>query len=147
MFILVGIAMTVLGVIYAVAGMPTDIGELRGARRDMESMVNGGAVAIAGLTVMTIGRYIWRGARRRGWRDRLGRLLIIVGYLLVGGALVVLTRFVLQAFGSDGDSTPTVMTGFVITALIALVGTMLILPGLRMTNEKVLMTASASASS
>jgi hypothetical protein len=144
--ILVGVATTVVGLIYAVAGMPNDIGDLQGARRDMEPLVNGGAAAMAGLTVMTIGRYWWRGARRRGWRDRLGRLLITIGYLIIGTALVVLTRFVLEAFGSSGDSSGTILTGLVVTTVLAIVGTTFVIPGLRMTKEQVLMTASASGS-
>lgn len=34
-----------------------------------------------GFLVVTIGRIIWRGARRRGVKDRVGRLLMIIGWI------------------------------------------------------------------
>ncbi len=59
----------------------------------LRPLADGFAVSVIGCTVMTVGRYLWRGARRRGWRDRLGRLLIIVAYLDIGVALVILILY------------------------------------------------------
>ena len=44
-------------------------------------------IVIWGVVVLTIGAYVWRGARRRGWHDRVGRVVIIGGYLLLGIAM------------------------------------------------------------
>src|SRR5262245_42053981 len=49
----------------------SDLGTGPHAREDLGPAVNGFAVFVVGTTVLTIGRYLWRGARRRGWRDRL----------------------------------------------------------------------------
>jgi hypothetical protein len=50
-------------------------------------IADGVALAFWGIIVLTIGRYFWRGALKRGLRDRAGRLLIISGYVLLGVAL------------------------------------------------------------
>ena len=102
------------------------------------------AVIVIGFTVMTVGRYLWRGARRRGWRDRLGRLLIIVGYADVGVAMVVLTRFILSAMG-DADGRGIVVRGLLICLGIALPGVLLAVAGFRLANEVALMKAEAKA--
>jgi hypothetical protein len=108
-------------------------------------LVDGFAVFVIGCTVMTVGRYLWRGARRRGWRDRLGRLLIIVGYLGIGVALVILTRFVLEAMGNDSGGTDIIVRGLIIIVAIAVPGALLALPGFRLAKEEPLMEAEVKA--
>lgn len=112
--------------------------------RDLQPLFDGFATCAIGTTIMTVGRYLWRGARRRGWRDRLGRLLLIVAYLIIGADLVMLTRFILAAAG-EADGRETMFRGLVTFALIAIPASLLAITGLRLANEKVLMTAEANA--
>jgi hypothetical protein len=82
--ILGGIGLVVLGIVAMVEALldpgapPAEGGE---------EFADGGSQFFWGMVVMTIGRYLWRGARRRGVKDRVGRLLIIGGYVLIGVAL------------------------------------------------------------
>lgn len=152
--IIAGVAVMVYGVLAAVSAIPTDgpnmndLGIGPQARRDMEPFVNGFAAVIVGCTVMTIGRYIWRGARRRGWRDRLGRLLVIVGYLIVGTALITLTQAIIAAFSTGGAdaSQQAVIRGLITCVAIAIPGVVIASIGFRLAKEKPLMTAEVKAS-
>jgi len=113
----------------------------------MAPIVNGFAVVIVGCTVLTIGRYLWRGARRRGWRDRIGRLLSIAGYLETGMALFVLTRFILAAFrAGESNSHSVFIHGLLVSLGLSAPGVAMALVGLRMAKEEVLMTADVNAS-
>jgi hypothetical protein len=118
------------------------------ARRDLEPMVNGFAVVIIGCAVMTAGRYLWRGARRRGWRDRLGGSLIIAGYLVVATALCVLTRFVLAALAVDDaeESGRVLLRRLIAYLAITVPGVVLTLPGFRLAREEPPMTAGVGVS-
>ncbi len=140
-----GLALAALTFVGTSAPQLTVLGSGPDAAADLEPLVNGFAVVIVGCTVMTVGRYLWRGARRRGGRDRLGRLLIIVGYLDVGVALVVLTRFILAAVGDDSDGTGIIIRGLLTCLAIALPGVLLALPGFRLANEKPQMKAEVKA--
>jgi hypothetical protein len=140
-----GLALAALTFVGTSAPQLTDLGSGPDAAADLGPLVNGFAVVIVGCTVMTVGRYLWRGARRRGRRDRLGRLLIIAGYLDVGVALVVLTRFILAAMGDDSDGTDIIIRGLLTCLAIALPGVLLALPGFRLAKEKPLMEAEVKA--
>ncbi|MFC4910131.1 hypothetical protein [Actinomadura gamaensis] len=124
-----------------------DLGSGPHARHDLEPLVDGFTALVIGCTIMTAGRYLWRGARRRGWRDRLGRLMVIFGYADVAVALYVLSRFILRALDQGGQETSgqTVIHGLIACALVALPGVVLALPGLRMAKEDPLMKASVKA--
>jgi hypothetical protein len=50
----------------------------------LAAMVGAASLVVWGIVVFTLGRYLWRAAGRRGWRDRLGRVLITAGHVLVG---------------------------------------------------------------
>ncbi|MEU9839336.1 hypothetical protein AB0C69_08970 [Actinomadura sp. NPDC048032] len=152
LLIVVGAAAMVLGFLYDVqsilgADLGPDLGSegLSGAGPAMEPLVNGFTVVIVGTTVLTIGRYLWRGARRRGARDRIGRLLIILGHLVVCAALVAFTRFLLSALdtGDPGEGEKIVFRGLVVCAAVCVPGLLLALPGLRMARERPLMEAEA----
>ncbi|TDX03095.1 hypothetical protein [Kribbella sp. VKM Ac-2566] len=54
---------------------------------DSQAFADADGTVVWGFVILTIGAYIWRGAKRRGVLDRGGRLAIIAGYLLVGVAL------------------------------------------------------------
>lgn len=152
--IIIGVVLTLLGLIWAFQAMPdagpqlSDLDAGPDARRDLAPMADGFSVVVAGCTVLTVGRYLWRGARRRGWRDRLGRLMLIIGYVLVATALIVLTRFALAALGNGDpdESTRIILTGLIACAAIATPGVLLAMPGMRLANEQPLMNAEASAS-
>jgi hypothetical protein len=105
-------------------------------------MFDGFAAIVIGFTGLTIGRYLWRGARRRGWRDRLGRFLIIVGYIAVAVAFVVLTRYIIDAMG-DPEGRTIVVRGLLVFLAIALPAVLLMLPGFRLAREVALMKAEA----
>ena len=94
---------------------------------------------------MTVGRYLWRGARRRGWRDRLGRLFLVITVLAVGTGMVVLTRLIVAAMDESDGTASRFLRGLVVFALIAIPASLLGSVGLRLADEKVLMTASAKA--
>jgi hypothetical protein len=111
---------------------------------DFGPFLDGFAVIVIGFTVLTIGRYLWRGRQLRGWRDRLGRLLIIVGYVVIAVAMVVLTRFILAAMG-DSDGRDIVFQGLLVCLAIAVPGVVLALVGLRLAKEVALMKAQARA--
>ena len=74
---------------------------VRGVRRVLDTMelpnqfAGSGPAASAdatstvvwGAVIVTVGTYLWRAGRRHGFHDRAGRILIIVGYVLIGIAL------------------------------------------------------------
>jgi hypothetical protein len=140
-----GLAWAALAVVGVEAPQPGDLGSGPDSAGELKPLVDGFAVFVIGCTVMTVGRYLWRGARRRGWRDRLGRLLIIAGYLDIGAALVVLTRFILEALGDTSDGTGTIVHGLITVLVIAVPGVLLALPGLRLAREEPLMNADVRA--
>jgi hypothetical protein len=80
-----GIGVTIYGIAYAVQ-IVRGFDPFRGDGPPVK-IADGAALAFWGIIVFTIGRYFWRGARKRGPRDRFGRLLIISGYVLLGVAL------------------------------------------------------------
>ena len=80
-----GIGLTIYGLAYAVQIM-RGFDPFRGDGPPVK-IADGMALAFWGIIIFTIGRYFWRGARKRGLRDRFGRLLIIIGYALLGIAL------------------------------------------------------------
>lgn len=113
------------------------------AQADAASLVAWGAVTL------TVGAYIWRGARRVGARDRLGRLMIIAGYLLLGMAM---SQSVHSAVGLWTADQPEQNQQVLDTSMIQFLGwgvpaALLVFLGTRMAGEKVLMTASTDVSS
>jgi hypothetical protein len=151
LFIVVGFVVMLSGVAYAFASIVgVDMPDLAAARsgpnaaEDFGPFLDGFAVIVIGFTVLTIGRYLWRGRRLRGFRDRLGRLLIIVGYIVVAVAMVVLTRFILDAMG-DSDGRNIVFQGLLVCLIIAVPGVILAMVGLRLAKEVALMQADAKA--
>lgn len=123
----------------------SDLGSGPDAAGELKPLADGFAVFVIGCTVMTVGRYLWRGARRRGWRDRLGRLLIILGYLDIGVALVILTRFILEAMGDGSGGTGIIVRGLITVLAISVPGALLALPGFRLAKEVPLMEAEVKA--
>jgi hypothetical protein len=54
------------------------------SKRNSRALADAEGLVIWGFVIFTIGCYIWRGARRRGWQDRSGRILLSIGYLVIG---------------------------------------------------------------
>ncbi|TCC32839.1 hypothetical protein [Kribbella speibonae] len=90
-FRVLGLAVMVLGLINTIRGVGAvlatmdlpDPYSVPGAR----AIADAAGAVVWGAMILTIGAYIWRGAKRRGARDRGGRLLIVAGYVLVAVAL------------------------------------------------------------
>jgi hypothetical protein len=111
------------------------------------AVADGAALIFWGIIVFTIGRYFWRGARRRGARDRFGRLLIIVGYLLVGAGLDAGAHAGVQLWNSrtDDDMQSAVIHAMLMFLLWAVPGAALATIGFKLANEVALATAEANA--
>jgi hypothetical protein len=140
-----GVVLTIVGLGYAV----TVITGYDALNEDGPPVKIADAMALAfwGILVFTIGRYFWRGARKRGARDRFGRLLIIVGYVLLG---VGLDRGVHAAVGLWGTTDEqagqsAVLHTVVVVAVWGVPAAILAGIGFRMANEKALATASVHA--
>jgi hypothetical protein len=153
LLVLVGVVVMVGGLAWAVlpflddrVPQLSDLGVRPDPREDLQPLFDGFATFAIGTTVLTVGRYLWRGARRRGWRDRLGRLLLIIGYLTIGADMVLLTRFALAAMGEFDGGGETMIRGMIIFALVAIPAAALVTIGLRLAKEEPLMEASAEAS-
>ncbi|RRR96476.1 hypothetical protein [Glycomyces terrestris] len=99
----------------------------------------GATTVVWGAVTFTIGCYIWRAARRRGAKDRFGRLLIIAGYVLVGfgleAAVDVMTAMIQ---GNDGRSA------VLEAAVWAVPGAILGAIGMKMADEIAIMTATVN---
>ncbi len=149
LFWIVGIAIVVIGLAIMAVGVMATINcyqqpdPLQG---DGLSKIADATLRVAqGGVIMTIGRYIFRGARRRGARDRFGRLLIIAGHILVGIAFTEAVPIIgrLRLSTSQGQAE-SISNDFIITfACWALPGAILALIGTRMAHEEQLMDASA----
>jgi hypothetical protein len=145
LLIVVGTGMTIVGFLFAVRVI-TEFDVLQGDGPPVET-ADGMAMAFWGVIVLTIGRYFWRGARKRGLRDRTGRLLIIASYVLLG---IGLDRGVHAAVGMwdtakvDGGQSAAI-GAIVALALWAVPASILSSIGFKLANEKALATAEAKA--
>jgi len=145
LLIVAGIVATIAGLAYA-ASVITSYDAFAGDGPPVE-MADGAALAFWGILVFTIGRYFWRGARKRGARDRFGRLLIILGYVLLG---VGLDRGVHAAVGlwgaTDEQSGQSALVHTIGTVAVwGVPAAILAAIGFRLANEKALATASVKA--
>ncbi|GAA1642801.1 hypothetical protein GCM10009744_36310 [Kribbella alba] len=94
--------------------------------------------------MFTIGRYLWRGARKRGIRDRFGRLLIIGAYVLLGFGLDTGVHNAVGLWTSG--SAESVLVRTLVTFLLwgvaaSIIGTI----GIKLADEKILAKASMKA--
>jgi hypothetical protein len=154
LFNLVGVVLIVAGLGLAIYGLVAAVGvmqsfdPLHGDDGPPLGMVDGMTTAFWGVIVFTIGRYFWRGARRRGARDRFGRVLIIAGYLLVGVALDAGMHAASGLWTTSGTGREVVVRTLVTFLVWGIPGSVLAAIGFKLANEKALakaeMTASAS---
>ena len=101
-----------------------------------------------GVVILTVGLYVWRGARRRGWQDRLGRVIIVAGYLLLGVALSQMLHTAVDLWAAD---SPGEGEEVLVETMVRFVGwgapaSLLVYVGTRLAHEKILLTAHANAS-
>ncbi|CUR55842.1 membrane hypothetical protein [metagenome] len=147
LFWLVGAAVALVGLAVIAQGVRA-VSELdsgpQGFTRE-GALETGDAVSTVtwGVVILVNGVYIWRGARRRGARDRLGRLLILGGYLLLGVALsgavhegtMPLSASEVQ---TDDNSTNSAMLPYLAWGVPA---AFLVWVGVKLAHERILMTA------
>ncbi|MEI8410213.1 MULTISPECIES: hypothetical protein [unclassified Kribbella] len=152
LFNLVGVLLIVAGCGLTIYGLATAVEIVRGFdpfRGDGPpvAVADGMALAFWGIIVFTIGRYFWRGARKRGGRDRFGRLLIIVGYLLLGvgldGGLHAAAG--LMSASSEATARSAVIEALITTFVWGVPGSILAAIGFRLADEKALAKASVRA--
>ncbi|MFI9380075.1 hypothetical protein [Kutzneria sp. NPDC052558] len=148
LFNLIGVLLIVGGVALTVYGLLSAFQVIRGfdAFRDDAPpfrVADYTAAAFWGIIVLTIGRYFWRGARRRGARDRFGRLLIICGYLLLGVALDrgVHAAVRLWSARSEAAIQSAGLNTLAVVALWGIPASVLAIIGFRLANEKALAKA------
>lgn len=100
-----------------------------------------------GAAVLVNGVYVWRGARWRGLRDRLGRLLIIVGYGILGVALNKCIHSAVKLWTTTSEQASNdVLTRTMLTFLVwGAPAALLVWLGTKLALEKVLMTVEVNA--
>ncbi|WP_254791124.1 hypothetical protein [Blastococcus tunisiensis] len=111
-----------------------------------QALADGASRVTWGAVVFTIGCYIWRAARRRGGRDRLGRALIIAGYVLLGVGLDRTLHSVVGIWAVPTDEGTDVL----VEAMLNFLGwgvpaAFLVWLGVDLADEEVIMTASFEA--
>lgn len=150
LFIAAGIVVFVAGIGLAAHGVADLVGVFRSVPSPLQgsgplAIADGTALVSWGCIVLTEGRYLWRAARRRGWRDRLGRVLTIVGYLMLGYGIDQALHVGVHLWGADSPAEgQRVALEFAITfGAYGLLAVLFVLPGLKLANEKILLKASA----
>lgn len=136
----VGVAVAVAG-----AGEVMDAANLpdpfhgRGARAQADAA----STVVWGAVTLTIGAYIWRGAKKRGWKDRGGRLVIIAGYLLIGAAMSETLHVGVGLWSATTESEGDNVLDAVMATFLAwgAPGALLVFVGTKLAKEKILMTA------
>ncbi|WP_405061389.1 hypothetical protein OG474_07020 [Kribbella sp. NBC_01505] len=153
LFNLAGLVLIVAGLGLLLYGVARAFMAVAGAgpgssTNDLFLVVDNFLLAIWGSLIFTFGRYLWRGARRRGFRDRFGRLLIIVGYGLIGIAVTVGFHSATDLWftGPDEDALhAVVIRSMVIIAVIGFPGSALCAIGFRLAREEALAHFEAKA--
>lgn len=151
LFNLIGVLLIVGGIALLVYGLLSAFQAIQGFNgfRDAGPPVRIAdytAAAFWGVITLTIGRYFWRGARKRGARDRFGRLLIICGYLLLGVALDrgVHTAVGLMSASSEASVETGGLTILLAVLLWAVPAAVLAMIGFKLAGEKPLAKAEVS---
>lgn len=151
-FWLTGSVVAVVGVVVVVAGAL----EVAETLRQVDPFTGRGPRATAdavssvtwGAVVLTVGAYLWRGARRRGVRDRAGRLVIIVGYVLLGVAMSRSLHVAVRMWRAATEEAAREVTLDAMVVFLAwgVPAALLVLLGTRLAQEKVLMTVQGGIS-
>ncbi|TDD54661.1 hypothetical protein E1263_26780 [Kribbella antibiotica] len=142
--IVAGLALLLYGVVRSFAAVAA-VGP-NSSIDDLVPIVGNLLIGMWGGLIFTFGRYLWRGARKRGFRDRFGRLLIILGYGLIGIALTVGLVSAMDGWsaGFDGDALQEIgIRSVLIIAVIGFPGAALCGIGFRLAREQALAQAEA----
>lgn len=113
-----------------------------------QDMANAASLCTWGAVVLVNGVYIWRGARRRGLRDRIGRLLIIVGYAVLGIAMSRSIHISTELWATTTQDTSNDVLNRSMAAFLGwgVPAAALVWLGAKIAREKILLTAQASTS-
>jgi hypothetical protein len=151
LFNLLGVLLIVAGSCLTIYGLAAAVQLVRGFdpfRGDGPPVAVADRMAVAfwGIIVFTIGRYFWRGARKRGGRDRFGRLLIIAGYLLLGAGLDGGVHSAVGLWSASEDTAQSVVVETLVTICVwGIPGAVLAAIGFKLADEKALATAEVNA--
>jgi hypothetical protein len=135
-----GIFIGVLGVL--------DVNDVLGrnnvfSRRNSRALADAQSQVIWGVIVFTIGCYIWRGARRRGWIDRSGRILISIGYLVIGFGMSKATHAAVKIWhvsSEEGMQRVALEVGRYFLGF-GFIGALLVWIGVKMADEIIILRA------
>jgi hypothetical protein len=144
--ILAGVGLIVVGVGDIVATVQRYESPLRG--RGPAALASGAAKVFWGMFVLTMGRIVWRGARRRGGKDRAGRLLMILGCGLMGFAVQGLLSGVPELLHSttEAHARASLIAAYIPYVVLGIPAAIVALIGSKMAKEtKPLITVSAKA--
>jgi hypothetical protein len=97
---------------------------------------------IWGIMILTIGCYVWRAARRRGWKDRSGRVLISAGYLTIayGMSQAVHVSVEMWAVSSEEDQRRIAVEAGSYFLGFGFVGALLVWLGVKLAHEIIITT-------
>jgi hypothetical protein len=150
LFNLVGVVLIVAGLGLTIYGLVAAFGVMQaldlGSDEPPVRITDGMATAFWGIIVFTIGRYFWRGARRRGARDRFGRVLIVAGYLMLGVGLDWGLHSASELWTEGGDGGPVLVKTLVTIAVWGIPGSILAAIGFKLADEKALANAEVKGS-
>jgi hypothetical protein len=142
-----GSLIIVAGILIAAMGV-RDLIEVSGrsnmfSRRNAVAQADAVSWVIWGIMILTIGCYVWRAARRRGWKDRLGRVIISVGYLLLafGMSQAVHSSVKLWSASSEKARDDVALEVGMYFLGFGFVAALLIWVGVKMANEIIITTA------
>jgi hypothetical protein len=114
--------------------------------RGSRALADAVAMAFWAAVILVSGCYIWRAGRRTGWRDRLGRVLLIAGYVVIGVAVSRTVHSAIPMFAARNVSDKAMLSVFLTFVAIGAVGAVIAEIGRRMAAEKFLMTVEANYS-
>jgi hypothetical protein len=144
-----GVIVIAAGIFIGVLGV-LDVIDVSGranvfSRRNSQAMADAVSWFIWGVIIFTIGCYIFRAARRRGWKDRLGRILISIGYLVLGFGMSKAVHAwvkIWQVSSEKGVQRVALEAGLYLLGY-GFVGALLVWIGVKMADEVIILTASA----
>lgn len=116
-----------------------------------EASADATSTVVWGTVIVTVGAYLWRAGRRRGFHDRAGRVLIIVGYVLIGIALNESAHLMAGIWTVTTEAENQALTASITATFLGwgVPGAALVFVGCspRLADEEILMKANVSTSS
>jgi hypothetical protein len=111
------------------------------SRRNSRALADAESMVIWGVMIFTIGCYIWRGARKRGWIDRSGRILISIGYLVIGFGMSKATHAAVKIWhvSSEKGMQRVALEAGQYFLGFGFIGALLVWIGVKMANESIIL--------